>query len=286
MSVLVPYDGSDQSEHALQFAAHQFGDEQITLLHILVPFADHTAAGGYTTTRYEQFNEEADEMLAEAIESLPDGVAASKEVRYGRPVHEIIRYLEDSETAQIVIGSHGRDGAKRLLLGSVAETVVRRATVPVTVVREQSTGCVAGIDHILVAFDGSDQSQDALKYALETYPSAEITVLYVVYPPEEITGPATSSTPTAILDWSERIEEHTSDVFDRATEASTDSNRSISTEHRKGDPIQEIIEFADQSDVDHIVMGSHGRDGLERLLIGSVAETVVRRAPTSVTVVR
>ena len=281
MTVLVAYDGSEQSEFALEMATEAFPDQQLCLAYVIEPFADHTEAGGYSATRYQQEFERAESMLQEVIDSLPEDRSAKQVVRYGRPVHELLAVAEDEGVDHIVIGSHGRDGARRLLLGSVAETVVRRASVPVTVVRQSPT--VNGDSpRILVPFDGSDPAKAALDYAVKRYPDAEITAVYAVYPPKEVTDPEINS-PGEIENWSDHLDEHTEEVIHGAEEH---VDEQIETDTVGGDPAPSIVRYADEHETDHIVMGSHGRDGLQRLIMGSVAETVVRRSPTSVTVVR
>lgn len=282
MSVLVAYDGSDQSEYALEMAVESFPDQTLYLAYVIEPFADHTEAGGYSATRYRQEFDRAETMLKNVAESLPADRSVEEVVRYGRPVHELLSIADDEAVDHIVMGSHGRDGAKRLLLGSVAETVARRASVPVTVVRQPPSVDDGTPGQILVPFDGSDPATTALEYAVDQYPDAEITVVYAVYPPPEVTE-SDENVPGSIENWADHLDDHTTEVVQQAQ---TQTDHQIETETVSGDPAPAIVEYADTADVDHIVMGSHGRDGLSRLIMGSVAETVVRRAPTSVTVVR
>jgi nucleotide-binding universal stress UspA family protein len=282
MTVLVAYDESDQSEFALELATEIFPEQKLCLAYVIEPFADHTEAGGYSATRYQQEFERVESMLQEVIDSLPEEQAAEQNVRYGRPVHELLAIAEDEDVDQIVVGSKGRDGARRLLLGSVAETIVRRASVPVTVVRQPPTVDGESPARVLVPFDGSDPAKAALEYAVGQYPDAEISAVYAVYPPEEVTE-QTEDAPGKIENWASHLDEHTEEVI-HAAEQWVD--RSIDTDAISGDPAQAIVGYAEEHDTDQIVMGSHGRDGLSRLIMGSVAETVVRRAPASVTVVR
>ena len=286
MTILVPYDGSDQSRYALEVAVDSFDDSSIVLLHVVEPFADHTEAGGYTTQRYEQEIDAAEGMLADVIDSIPDGKTVETEIRYGRPAHEIVSVAEEMDVDAAVMGSHGRDGAKRLLLGSIAESVVRRAPVPVTVVRESEAASGGKPERIVVAFDGSDESKRALDYAIAQYPDAEIIAVYAVYPPPEVRDSEPDELPAELENWSAHVDDHTEGVLDLAVEHADEKGVSITIGRAVGEPAAGIIDYADQNDVDLIVMGSHGRDGLKRLVMGSVAETVARRAPTSVTVVR
>ncbi|MFT4947833.1 MAG: nucleotide-binding universal stress UspA family protein [Natronomonas sp.] len=281
MTVLVAYDGSEQSAFALEMAVEAFPEQTLRLVHVIEPFADHTEAGGYSATRYEQEFERAESMLQEVIDSLPADRSAEQVVRYGRPIHELLAVAEDEDIDHIVMGSHGRDGAKRLLLGSVAETVVRRASAPVTVVRQRPAGSESPT-RVLVPFDGSEPAKAALEYAVDRYSDAEITAVYAVYPPRDVTD-TEENAPGALESWADHLDEHTEAVIHAAEDHVDDG---IRTDTVGGDPAPAIVRYAEEHDVDHIVMGSHGRDGIQRLIMGSVAETVVRRAPTTVTVVR
>jgi nucleotide-binding universal stress UspA family protein len=285
MTILVPFDGSDQSEYALDVAVESFEDDKILLLHVVEPFADHTEAGGYTSQRYEQEIDAAEEMLSDVVESIPEGKTVESEIRYGRPAQEIVNVADELAVDAIVIGSHGRDGAKRLLLGSIAESVIRRANVPVTVVREPEAASGGKPDRVVVAFDGSDESKRALTYAIEQYPEAEIIAVYAVYPPPEVRDSDPDELPAELENWSKHVDDHTEGVLDLAVDHADERGVSITIGRAVGEPAEGIVEYADENEVDLIVMGSHGRDGLKRLVMGSVAETVARRAPTSVTVV-
>nr|WP_231512990.1 universal stress protein [Haloferax mediterranei] len=84
----------------------------------------------------------------------------------------------------------------------------------------------------------------------------------------------------------ERAHNRSSKLLDNATDMAAEHDRTVSTAIRVGDPAREIIRYAEERDVDTIVIGSHGRSFVVRMLLGSVAEAVVRRAPTPVLVVR
>jgi len=280
MTVLVPYDGSEQAQGALAAAGEKFPDRTLLLLYVLEPYANHTEAGGHSSAGTDEAQERAEQLLAEGVDSLPDGVDVETATRYGRPVHELVRFVEDKAVDQIVMGSHGRDGTERLLLGSVAETVVRRSSVPVTVVRRQPT---SSPDRVLIPFDGSQESRRALSHAIDQYPGAELTALYVTYPASNPATPDKLS--PGSVDAAETAAEAES-ILDVAKQTAETATAPVTVETTEGDPARSIVSYSDAERVDHIVMGSHGRDGLTRLLLGSVAETVVRRAATSVTVVR
>ncbi|WP_262180315.1 universal stress protein [Haloarcula laminariae] len=139
--ILVPVDGSDQARTATEFAAETFPDDAIVLLHVINPaeagYSAQASVPSFSEEWYEQRQTEArerfDELEAVVREAGVETVETVIEV--GRPTTAIVDYADDNDIDQLVMGSHGRSGMSRILLGSVAETVVRRANVPVTVVR-------------------------------------------------------------------------------------------------------------------------------------------------------
>ncbi len=136
-NVLVPLDGSEQSWTAFEHALSEFPEATITLINIVDPieagYSSEATAVGYAEEWFEQAKENAEELFEEARGRTDHEVETTVEV--GRPARTIVDYAEEEGFDQIVMGSHGRSGVSRILLGSVAETVVRRSPVPVTVVR-------------------------------------------------------------------------------------------------------------------------------------------------------
>ncbi|MFC3957487.1 universal stress protein [Halovivax cerinus] len=137
--ILVPFDASAPSEAALRFAFEQFPDASVAVLHVVEPFADHTDAGSeHDRHRWrERATGMAEEHFDEA-RAIATEYDASIETdwRYGRPGHEVVAHAATGDYDHVVMGSHGRSGIERLMLGSVAETTIRRAGVPVTVIPE------------------------------------------------------------------------------------------------------------------------------------------------------
>ena len=138
--------------------------------------------------------------------------------------------------------------------------------------------------HYLVPTDGSEQATRALEYVLETFPGSKVTVLSVV----ELQGPTGE---TVAPGW---FDDEAQSAAERRAEETLEEARALAEAHDVeletavgvGSPARSIVDQAEERDVDHVVMGSHGRSGAARLLLGSVAETVVRRSPVTVTVVR
>jgi nucleotide-binding universal stress UspA family protein len=138
MKLLVPIDGSEQSERAVAYAATNLDPETIVLLHVIDPVeAGYSAAAtmpGYSEEWYENRKEEAQSLFADAEKRL-DGQRVETVTEVGRPARTIVAYVEENDVDHVVMGSHGRSGVTRILLGSVAESVVRRSPIPVTIVR-------------------------------------------------------------------------------------------------------------------------------------------------------
>jgi nucleotide-binding universal stress UspA family protein len=132
---------------------------------------------------------------------------------------------------------------------------------------------------ILVPVDGSPQSVAALRFATEEWPDADFVLLNVIDP--VASGAKRSVLPTAAEEWYNDAREAARETFAELTaEMEIDPDTVITV----GRPASSIVEAA--ADADHVVMGSHGRTGVSRIILGSVAEDVVRRSPVPVTIVR
>ncbi len=200
------------------------------------------------------------------------------------PPEAIVEYAEDLDIDLVVAGTHGRRGLQRLLIGSVAEEVLRTAPCPVLTVRTgDDTAPAWGVRNILVPTDFSDASLEALRHAKElalTY-GAQITLLHAV---EEVVYPSAYGVEPANLPGPQ--------VIDRVEDSLADLARTeIGYEHvvvqaNVGYAPSTILDYAETNEVDLVVIATHGRTGLERMLLGSVAERVVRRSPAPVFTVK
>lgn len=138
------------------------------------------------------------------------------------------------------------------------------------------------ISRILVPMDDSEMAQEALEYALENHPDAEITVLHVVGEPSPMWGEATGLALKDNLE--EAAEDLAEPVFTSARELAAEYDVEIDTEVRLGTPVRAILNRADDFDV--IVIGNHGGSVADRLFVGNVAQKVFHRSPVPVVVVR
>ena len=136
---------------------------------------------------------------------------------------------------------------------------------------------------VLVALDGSPLATDALDHTLAVFPAADITVLNVSVPLD-----ATMSEGGVLDDdgVEENERERAEQLVATATERADERSASVTTVTEKGRPAETIVGYAEEHDVEHVVMGSHGRTDLSRILLGSVASNVVEQSPVPVTVIR
>lgn len=128
--LLVPMDGSDPSLAALEYAFEVFPDDRVTVVHAIDELESHYGGGSGADGEDEPDFFEAVEETAEAY-----GVDVETRVIDGTPAEAILAYAENEGVDEVIVGSEGRSGVSRMLLGSVAETVARQSPVPVTIVR-------------------------------------------------------------------------------------------------------------------------------------------------------
>lgn len=201
----------------------------------------------------------------------------------------ILDYAREAAVDLIVMGTHGRRGVRHLLLGSVAEEVVRLARCPVlTIVRQDpATHGLADIQSILVPIDFSRYAAEALRYAKELAAlfGARLILFHAVdvhYRPIFFdTGlfALYDAAPDAAVKAQARLKQF-------YQEAAGPTGPFVQTEAVVGPAAHEIVKYAEEHAVSLIVMATHGLTGLQHFLMGSVAEKVVRTAPCPVLTVK
>lgn len=274
--ILCPIDFSPGSEHAQRIAirlAHE-ANAPLALVHAWsVPAVATATDMPLAADSLQGLLDDAERGLADALdEARRAGVTHIKAQLVSGPAAE--RILELAEpTDLIVMGTHGRTGLARLLLGSVAENVMRHARCSVLVVRRHVES--PRFHHILVPVDFSDCSRRALDEAgeLARRSGASVTLLHVIDPPEVYGEDDDLQSTGRLDDWGDLVEARTA--------------RQVTRLMRTGNPAPQVLSTVDEDpSVDLIVVGSHGRTGLQRMLIGSVAEGVMRHATRPVMVAR
>jgi nucleotide-binding universal stress UspA family protein len=180
------------------------------------------------------------------------------------------------------MGTYGRKGIKRLIMGSVTSSVILGSTRDVLVVKSPCSGCAGKYESALVPFDGSDSSKKALDrtVALSKMNSTGITLLYVIPRYEEMIGFfRTSSIHNQLLEEGARI-------IKQAEQMVSNSGAPVKTIVEEGPVGERIVEIANSLKNDLIVMGSHGWRGVNKVLIGSIAERVIAYAAVPILIAR
>lgn len=139
---------------------------------------------------------------------------------------------------------------------------------------------------VLVPIDESERSTKALEFALETHPTATIVALHVIDPSDFPMGGIEAGAATEFERFREDQTERAEELLENAAELAAEAGVDLETATETGRPSRTIVSYAEENDADHIVMGSHGRTGASRILLGSVAEAVTRRSSVPVTIVR
>ncbi len=140
--------------------------------------------------------------------------------------------------------------------------------------------------HVLVPMDATSSSRRALSFALEHYGDERVTVLHVTNPLEETYFASEEEFYTQVDVLEDQAEQRAAHIFEDAGSVADEYEVAIETATAVGPPANAIVEYAKNEDVDQIVMGSRGRSGMARFLLGSVAEKVARRSPVPVTIVK
>jgi nucleotide-binding universal stress UspA family protein len=278
--ILFPTDFSDGAARAFPQAAFLAHAHDAALCIVSV-VGRHLHTYPDMTKRHPMTDEELTQMMGTQPFDLSDLSIEQVQVEGAVASERIAEFAGERDVDLIVMGTHGRTGLNRMLMGSVAEDVVRTAPCPVLTTNEHRDEPPSlRVARILVPTDFSDGARLAVRHAKDlalTY-GARIDLLHVI---EEVVYPSTYGIEPVELPTREEIENVLADI----------AREEIGIEHvvveaRTGYPPAEIRSYADETDTDLIVIATHGRSGLDRLLMGSVTENVVRRARQPVFVVK
>ena len=290
-NIIVPIDFSKMSVQAIQIAkqlARRFS-ASIHLAHVRQSnyTADFVAPAFMT---YEQVGEQTALKELEGVGSECGVPSASCHVLSGAPpFDEICRLAQTVPADLVVMPTHGRTGLKHVFLGSTAERIVQHSSCPVLVTRgsafQANSGSRFGIKKILVPVDFSSCSREGLRYAIAVANEfgAKIILVHATY-----LGYIYSAEGTALYDIPglQKAARKTAERKMRELVRSVNFGAvKFETAFTDGSPVIDICAFAKDHDVDLIITSTHGFTGFTHVLIGSIAEQVVRHAPCSVLVV-
>lgn len=282
-TVLVPTDGSDHAVRAAEHGRYLAGlfDATVHLLHVVDVETTTGLLGG----------EPPDDLLADleeegrrVLETTRTGLSGVDEVetvvRRGDPVETILEYAAERDVGLLAMGTHGRTGLDRYVTGSVTERVVRRADAPVLTVRATDRSHVEGYEEVLVPTDGSDAAEAAVDHGLAVAERAGARVHAVNVVDVGSLGASSGNVPpTRLVD---RLEADGRAASERVAARARERGLEVVTEVTEGFPAVELLDYTEERDVDLCVMGTAGRTGLNRYLLGSTTERIVRHAEVPV----
>ncbi len=292
--ILCPIDFSDHSMHALDHAvafAKWYGSS-ITLLHVRPPAPVPYPAGPGMVATFLTPQERA--ALLDSMHQLQQerckGAPSTVDVIEGPIATEILTRAESMRADLLVMGTHGRSGFERLMLGSITEKVLRRAACPVLTVPVAVAVAATPADlvkSIVCAVDFSACSMHALSYALSIAKESDalLTVMHVVEVPPDLPAEG-SGGPFSMREYVESSQHVRVERLNQAIPADARAYCQVDTLVTTGKAYREILRVAEERHAGLLVVGIHGRGAIDRLLFGSTTQHLVRLATCPVLTLR
>ena len=297
--ILVPLDGSPLAEQALSYAmtmARGLPAELVLLRAISIPPDDRDLllkAGAKEDALRGQLVAEAQTYLGELVAQLQDaGLEARPLVQPGPAAEVIVDLAAQMGVQQIVMATHGYSGIQRWTHGSVAERVLQTAGVPVLLVRAQEPDVAphwrepAPCRRILVPLDGSSMAEQVLSVATRVAQALDAELILFQVPIAHVYGWMTGEWFLPVQGVLGTAEEDAQAYLDAVAARLEGDNVSVATATMIGSVAEAIIEHAAANQIDLIAMCTHGRAGLLRWTLGSVADRVLRAGRTPILLVR
>ncbi len=290
MKILVAIDSSEFSEAVItEAAARPWPADSVLVVLTVVDLFALTSSVGYLEPFMKNENDAARALVQSVAEKLaPHGIETVTQVVEGYPAASIVEQAKLWNADFVFVGSHGHGGIARLFLGSIAKEVVRNAHCSVEIVRPVvAREGKAGGKRILLASDGSAYSE-AAAHSVARRPwsgGTEFKIVSVIDQMIPVMDPwhASGDVIEQILIQNQK---QCDEAVASAGKILAGAGLAASTSVLGGNPKWTIIDEAKDWSADLVVLGSHGRRGLTRVLLGSVSEAVAMNAPCSVEVIR
>ncbi len=293
-NILVAHDFSANSSQALKDGIELAvaWRASLHLLYVEVIHADSPLKGEEETTKASRMKAMLHEAIEESVRELGWEMSDIPSIVYSvmrdfAAAPSILNYSNDYGVDLIVMGTHGRRGLSRKLIGSVAEEVVRLAPCQVLTIREnvQKASLASSVHSVLVPVDFSVHAREAVAVAkqIADFFDARLDLVHVV---EESLHPAFYTTGVfSIYDLNPELDATVTTELKKLYTSLPGPDGEVRYLVRRGNPVKEILEAAEEGH-DLIVIATHGLSGLDRAIMGSVTERIVRRASTPVLTVK
>lgn len=281
--ILLPYDGSDGSSEVIHHAAEiaHWADATVHVLYVADSTRDSvTVVEGDTVDALVREGEDTVEEATKTLDTL--AVASESDVVQGNPAPTIVEYAERYDHDLIVMPTRGREGLSRLLGGSVSEKVVRLSSVPVLTARMQPDETLEfPYENVLVPTDGSDAATHAAGHLVELAGELDATLHVLSVVDDAALGVDVRS---AITDT--EAEQAAEKAVETVVSTAEDAGVTDTVGHvERGAPHEVILDVVESEEIHAVGMGTTGRRGTDRILLGSVTEETVRSAPVPVVTV-
>ncbi len=293
--ILWTSDGSKESDSALRYAAFfakKYGAEILSLFvsEIHFPITSLYPIPEDTILEIVEKTEKKFESKFKRVSArLGDrGIKSTYKILRSGAVEGILKTIKSGKCDLVVMGKHGRGFIERSIIGSNTAKVIRQSPIPVLSVKGAGRKSISKIENILVPVDVSDTAEAAISYALEhaVLLNASVTLLYVFW----LDSNAYDIPPSMVkkfIETSHKKLDRRANMAEKKFKEKKKAKPSLSTEVIHGvNPALAIKDYASRNKFDLIIMNTHGRKGIKRLVLGSEAERVIREAPCPVLVVR
>ena len=273
-TILVPTDGSDHAVRAAEHARY-LADAFDATVHV-VTVLDLQHAGGLGEEFVGHLEAQGEKALG-AVRAVVDGDAVVTATLRGEPSETILAYAADHDVGLVAMGTHGRTGVDRYVAGSVTERVVSRSEAPVLTARATERSRVGdGYEEVLIPTDGSEPAGAAVEpgLAVAERTGARVHAVTVVDAGDAAASPDYSVPEEVTAHLETEGEAATEGIAAQARERGLEATTAV----RTGVAASDLLAYADEHGVDLVAMGTAGRTGLTRYLMGSTTERLIRHA--------
>ncbi len=296
--ILVPLDGSPLAEQSLACAmtlGRGLPAELVLFRAVSIPPDTReilNSASVEAAALMKQLEAKANDYLRKVASELQDaGLSVRQVVRHGPAAEAIVDYAEQQDIQQIVMTTHGYTGITRWTHGSVAERVLQSARVPVLLVRAQEGELgvlreAMPCQRILVALDGSDVAEQVLPSATSIAQALGAEMVLFQVPIVYYAGSLIGEWYLPFQGVLETAEQDAQVYLDDVAYRLKEQGVNVSTAVQIGAVAESIIGYAEANRIDLIAMCTHGRTGLGRWILGSVADRVLRASSIPILLVR
>jgi nucleotide-binding universal stress UspA family protein len=312
--ILVPIDLHDNAESVVAWAAlmARVFHSRLTLLHvneIIEPLKHHPVAqtepllgpAENIDAWRSAYVQSAESTFTRLTTQHCNGLSVATDIIEGRASTTVLQYLETHPAQLIVMGTHGRPWYQRVVIGSTADTILRAAPCPALIVRNvEKTGLLPRLKTLLLPTDFSVSGMVSEEWALQLAEDKEVILLHAVenplldvYDPDHaeidlrrIMEESREHPPRSAQPFWDHAHRVAHAKLSTLRQQFLGVNAQVEVIVREGPAAEDILRTAERRQVDLIIMSTHGRSGVRRLLLGSVAEKIIRSAPCPVLAVR